>query len=320
MILNGLAQIIINAAEGQMGAPYVYGAWGSFCTPEERERRLNYNPDKTGIKNNCQVLSGKNPECDGCKYQGKRCFDCRGFTKWTLEQAGIPLYGQGATSQYNDGGNWYQRGVIVDLPDVVCCLFQANGSTMKHTGMHVGGGRIIHCTGNPGKVKTSWLANEKAWTHYAIPYRLYTEDEIKSAGRVMDMLMRGSSGEEVTQLQTTLNNLGYDCGTVDGKFGSKTEAALKAFQKANGLPETGTVDDRTAAVLKAYTNKPGISEPVPGLGSAVDQVKLSLAMQEAVKCLYDAGDVMEDAVQRLRNAASALEEVRQTMEGANADG
>lgn len=46
-------------------------------------------------------------------------------------------------------------------------------------------------------------------------------------------------GERCTELQTKLTALGYDCGGIDGIFGSKTFAAVKAFQKANGLAVDG---------------------------------------------------------------------------------
>ena len=42
-----------------------------------------------------------------------------------------------------------------------------------------------------------------------------------------------------------LNALGYDCGSVDGIFGSKTYAAVLAFQKANGLVADGIVGSLT---------------------------------------------------------------------------
>ncbi|MBS0124835.1 lytic murein transglycosylase [Thetidibacter halocola] len=40
-------------------------------------------------------------------------------------------------------------------------------------------------------------------------------------------------------IQAGLNRAGFDVGTVDGVFGKKTEAAIRAFQRARGLPETG---------------------------------------------------------------------------------
>ncbi|MBQ2954917.1 MAG: peptidoglycan-binding protein [Clostridia bacterium] len=53
----------------------------------------------------------------------------------------------------------------------------------------------------------------------------------------------GSSGEEVLSLQTMLYDMGYLSEEADGKFGAKTEAAVKEYQKSAGLEETGTVTD-----------------------------------------------------------------------------
>lgn len=63
------------------------------------------------------------------------------------------------------------------------------------------------------------------------------------------VLKMGSSGSQVRTLQTKLNNWGYNCGTVDGIFGSKTLAAVKQFQKNNGLTVDGIVGAKTAAAL-----------------------------------------------------------------------
>ena len=62
-------------------------------------------------------------------------------------------------------------------------------------------------------------------------------------------LKRGSSGERVKQLQTRLKRWGYYSGAIDGIFGSGTEAAVKAFQRKNGLTADGIVGSRTAAAL-----------------------------------------------------------------------
>ena len=59
------------------------------------------------------------------------------------------------------------------------------------------------------------------------------------------MVSYGSRGDTVRKLQELLNALGYDCGSVDGIFGSKTKAAVLAFQKANGLAADGIVGPLT---------------------------------------------------------------------------
>ena len=60
-------------------------------------------------------------------------------------------------------------------------------------------------------------------------------------------LSSGSKGELVTRVQQQLYSLGYFIKTssVDGDFGSTTVKAVKLFQKANGLRETGNVDAST---------------------------------------------------------------------------
>jgi peptidoglycan hydrolase-like protein with peptidoglycan-binding domain len=52
------------------------------------------------------------------------------------------------------------------------------------------------------------------------------------------------------QIQIALKNAGYDPGSVDGVMGEKTEEAIKAFQKANGLEVDGRIGSKTWDVLK----------------------------------------------------------------------
>lgn len=63
------------------------------------------------------------------------------------------------------------------------------------------------------------------------------------------MLRTSSRGDAVRKLQELLNAKGYTCGSVDGIFGSKTYAAVLAFQKANGLGADGIVGPLTWAKL-----------------------------------------------------------------------
>ncbi len=61
----------------------------------------------------------------------------------------------------------------------------------------------------------------------------------------------GSSGVTVRQIQQRLLALGYNCGTVDGKYGKRTVAAVKNFQALNGLTPDGKVGPKTNAKLFA---------------------------------------------------------------------
>lgn len=53
----------------------------------------------------------------------------------------------------------------------------------------------------------------------------------------------------VSQLQQALNSQGYKAGPADGKWGSKTEQALRKFQQAQGMEATGQPDQQTLAAL-----------------------------------------------------------------------
>ena len=43
----------------------------------------------------------------------------------------------------------------------------------------------------------------------------------------------------VTNIQSGLSKKGYDVGSIDGQMGPKTATAILAYEKANGMPETG---------------------------------------------------------------------------------
>ena len=60
---------------------------------------------------------------------------------------------------------------------------------------------------------------------------------------------QGDRGSAVTTIQTKLKNWGYYTGSVDGIFGSKTLAAVKYFQRKNGLAVDGIVGTKTAAAM-----------------------------------------------------------------------
>ena len=99
------------------------------------------------------------------------------------------------------------------------------------------------------------------------------------------LLKKGSRGNSVTQLQQRLISLHYLTGSADGIYGTGTESAVKAFQKANGLTADGIAGSATqkklysssakaAATAKpTATPKPDPASEVLRLGSTGDNVK-----------------------------------------------
>lgn len=66
------------------------------------------------------------------------------------------------------------------------------------------------------------------------------------------ILKNGDKGSLVSLVQLALERSGYSVGTKDGVFGSKTEAAVRAFQSQNGLVSDGIVGKDTMSALKKY--------------------------------------------------------------------
>src|SRR5437764_8543259 len=66
---------------------------------------------------------------------------------------------------------------------------------------------------------------------------------------------RPTRGDDVTNLQERLHELGYDAGPVDGVFGAETETGLRAFQRDYGLTADGTCRPATLRALRQLGRK-----------------------------------------------------------------
>lgn len=76
----------------------------------------------------------------------------------------------------------------------------------------------------------------------------------RSAASAKGGIYRTPSGFELPShnIQAALKNAGYYQGNIDGKIGTATKEAVKAFQKDNGLEADGVVGRRTWDKLKPY--------------------------------------------------------------------
>jgi N-acetylmuramoyl-L-alanine amidase len=67
--------------------------------------------------------------------------------------------------------------------------------------------------------------------------------------------VRPMRGDDVTNLQDRLHELGYDAGPVDGVFGPETERGLRTFQRDYGLTSDGTCGPATLRALRQLGRK-----------------------------------------------------------------
>ncbi|WP_369257407.1 N-acetylmuramoyl-L-alanine amidase [Geodermatophilus amargosae] len=67
--------------------------------------------------------------------------------------------------------------------------------------------------------------------------------------------VRPMRGDDVTNLQERLLELGYDAGRADGIFGRETETGLQAFQRDYGLTADGTCGPATLRALRQLGRK-----------------------------------------------------------------
>lgn len=90
-----------------------------------------------------------------------------------------------------------------------------------------------------------------------------TSPTVEEARAGISFFMRGHSGEEVADLQRMLEQAGFPpAGGADGVFGSGTEAAVRAFQEANGLTVDGFAGQQTLrALVAASVQDPHMASP-----------------------------------------------------------
>ena len=126
------------------------------------------------------------------------------------------------------------------------------------------------------------------------PYANMTS--ISQLGAAPNYTQKGSSGDSVEKLQQALKIKGYYKDVVDGKYGNNTVNAVKAYQKAMNLKQTGKADYDTIKKLfgkVSYTtvsNDPkmnGITRisqiEVPNTTQKGSSGKHVLALQQALK-------------------------------------
>lgn len=140
-------------------------------------------------------------------------------------------------------------GYILNRPELqnISCTYTGN----MRAGLQAAGFACLtdakYLTSSAYLVAGDVLLNDKHHTATAVTNGIQSDGSTPKAA-TMPLIKKGSKGSAVLRLQKMLNAKGYKL-TEDGDFGSKTEAAVKAYQKANGLEVDGEVGPMTWGVL-----------------------------------------------------------------------
>lgn len=194
----------------------------------------------------------------GQKWVGRRVADCSGLFVWAYDQLGADIY-HGSNTIWNKYTS--KTGEVCGEVEIMpgTAVFQVKNGTRHHIGLYIGGGKCIEAHGTQRGVIVSELT---AWDEWGllkdVDYSGIVADVIHAG---IKTLRKGDTGMSVTWLQELLLAAGYGVGKVDGIFGSKTLAAVKAFQRANGLTVDGIAGKMTIAALTGQHTEPE-DEPV----------------------------------------------------------
>ncbi|MEN1968785.1 NlpC/P60 family protein [Lentibacillus sp. N15] len=119
--------------------------------------------------------------------------------------------------------------------------------------------KYIVATGIVTAITFSPAISGSVFAHGAAPDKGSSENESVSneatptATITSDLVSQGDNGESVTNVQTALNEQGYELN-VDGIFGPDTENTVRVFQQDNALAVDGIVGPETKKALSSTPN------------------------------------------------------------------
>lgn len=230
---------------------YIWGESGGIWTQKEqdsatREKTVQY----------------------GQQWVGKRVADCSGLFRWAANELGGYIY-HGSNTMWNTYTDPDMRGDVGGIMEIFpgTAVYQNTNGKRTHVGLYVGEGKygvdtVIEAQGTRTGVVESKLSAWDEWGELLVKIggKMYVLDYDIPAN-VIDIpprtMRKGDSGEDVKELQEALVREGYDVGKkkdgtplIDGKYGSETLSAVRAFQYDHGLKADGIAGPLTLNALR----------------------------------------------------------------------
>ena len=216
-------------------------------------------------------------------YQGQPW--CQAFVDWCFMKAfgekkakellhqedGWTFYTPDGANRFKNNGQWHTTPKVGDI------IYFRNSSRICHVGIvrDVDGSNVYTIEGNTssgtavvanggGVFKKYYSLGNSRIAGYGRPNYSKSSSTTSSGGSsgssskktiptlaaCSPMLKKGSKGTQVKYLQKDLNYVMKSGLAVDGDFGSKTQSALKSFQKKYGLEVDGIYGNKSKAKMK----------------------------------------------------------------------
>ena len=228
---------------------YIWGAAGVMWTAA-RQAQL----EKTTDSNR---ESGRKY---GSKWIGHMVADCSGLFVWAFKQLKGPDIYHGSNSiwdRYCSDKGELKKGKRTDgrdlKPGTAVFTYNATKKNRGHIGLYIGDGWVIEASGTINGVIKSKITISK-WVEWgelkAVDYEEAPADIITDPEEDMTYgtIRKGDKGPVVKYAQQLLLKWNSGCLPrygADSDYGSETVAAVKAFQKANGLQQDGIIGPKT---------------------------------------------------------------------------
>lgn len=170
---------------------------------------------------------------------------------------------RGAYGRYR--GGYYGRGPYGYYGGRYGYRFPYYGDCGWYGGFYPYGGNYGYPYSASYAYGAAWpLAYDSNYYAAAAPYAGYQQPFLLRPVRSRTS-SRVSRGSFITNVQSALKSRGFYAGPVDGDFGPSSQKAFAAFQQANGMPATGTLDSPALSALgvdgKSAKSKPTQTAP-----------------------------------------------------------
>lgn len=202
----------------------------------------------------------------GQKWVGRKVADCSGMFVWAYKRFGASIY-HGSDTIWRKYTSMTGRveGTLSIRPGTA--VFMENDGKRTHIGLYVGDGKygvdtVIEAKGTRTGVVESKLSAWDEWGELLVKIGgEMVKVDYDLPPNVIDIpprtMRKGDSGEDVKELQEALVREGYDVGKkkdgtplIDGKYGSETMSAVRAFQHDHGLKPDGIAGPLTLNALR----------------------------------------------------------------------